>query len=379
MSAVSHPIRVLIVDDSALVRRMLREILGNDPAIEVVGHAADPYIARDKIKKLNPDVLTLDVEMPRMDGISFLRNLMRLRPMPVVMVSSLTTKGAEVTLEALELGAIDYVAKPNVEIADTLSDYAEEIVYKVKVAAQARVRSRETRGDRGTYQPGTESAKGPTAFPATAGAERMIVVGASTGGTEALRELLAGMPAGAPPILMVQHIPKLFAGPFAERLDRNSAMTVKLAASGEQIRPGIAYLAPGGEHLTVVRKQSKLVCQLSETVKVNQHRPSVDVLFESAAKVVGKQAIGVLLTGMGADGAQGMQWLKRAGAHTVAQNEQTSVVWGMPREAIELGAVDKVLGLESIGGHLINLLASAANKADDTRLESPPAKLESSK
>ncbi len=344
---MSQPIRVLIVDDSALIRRLLREMLSADPAIEVVGHAADPYIARDKIKKLNPDVLTLDIEMPRMDGISFLRNLMRLRPMPVVMVSSMTTRGAEVTLEALDLGAVDYVAKPAEDLAETFFDYADEIVSKVKVAAGARVRSIEPR-----------AARRPVKVSPTFSAETVIGIGASTGGTEAIRELLSTLPATLPGILVVQHIPRLFAGPFADRLDRNCELTVKLAASGESIQPGHVYIAPGDEHLTVAPGAKGLVCQLTAGPRVNQHRPSVDVLFESIAKVAGQQAIGILLTGMGADGAKGMQQLHSARAMTIAQDESSSVVWGMPREAIELGAANQVLPITSIGREIVTQLSN---------------------
>jgi len=345
---MARPIRVLIVDDSALIRRLLREMLSADPDIDVVGHAADAYIARDKIKQLNPDVITLDVEMPRMDGISFLRNLMRLRPMPVVMVSSMTTRGAEVTLEALDLGAVDYVAKPSEDIAESFFDYAEEIVTKVKIAAEARVRSIEP-----SLNQKPMPVEGVSARPAC-----VIGVGASTGGTEAIRELLSNLPDNLPGILIVQHIPRLFASAFADRLDRNSPLKVKLAASGESILPGHAYVAPGDEHLTVAEGAGGNVCQLNSKPKINQHRPSVDVLFESLASVVGSAAVGVLLTGMGADGARGLAQLHSAGAGTIAQDESSSVVWGMPREAIELGAAQQVLPITSIGRGIVEQLGN---------------------
>ncbi|HHJ13782.1 MAG TPA: chemotaxis response regulator protein-glutamate methylesterase [Gammaproteobacteria bacterium] len=339
-----NPVRVLIVDDSALIRRMLSEMLRQDPGIEVVGTAPDPYIAREKIKQLNPDVLTLDVEMPKMDGVTFLRNLMRLRPMPVVMVSTLTQKGSEITLDALELGAVDFVAKPTVDIAHTLGDYADEIIAKVKTAARARVRE---------FRPVPEKHSADAVLPAGRPkhfrtTDKLIALGASTGGTEAIREVLQAMPPDSPALVISQHIPEAFSGPFARRMDRCSQMTVCEARDGDHILPGHVYIAPGNAHLLVKRDGARFVCRLSEGPPVNRHRPSVDVMFRSVAQNIGPNAIGVLLTGMGNDGAQGMLEMKQAGAHTIAQDEASSVVWGMPGEAVALGGVDEQAPLPDI-------------------------------
>ena len=340
----NRKIRVLVVDDSALIRQMLTEMLQQDPLIEVVGAAQDPFMAREKIKQLNPDVLTLDVEMPKMDGVTFLRNLMRLRPMPVVMVSTLTQKGSEITLDALELGAVDFVSKPTVDIAHAFGDYAEEIIAKIKVAANARVRelkplSRKRNAD--AVLPPVRSGH----FKTT---DRVIAVGASTGGTEAIREVLEKMPADSPAIVISQHIPAAFSKSFAERMNRCSQMIVTEAKDGEQIVPGHVYIAPGDSHLLVVRDGARYRCRLSDGPAVNRHRPSVDVMFRSVAQNVGPNAVAVLLTGMGKDGAQGMKEMKEAGASTIVQDEKTSVVWGMPGEAVSLGCVDQLVPLSSI-------------------------------
>lgn len=343
--------RVLVVDDSALVRKVLVEILESDPAIDVVGVAWDPFEARDKIKELSPDVLTLDVEMPRMDGVTFLSNLMRLRPMPVVMVSSLTEPGAEVTLTALELGAVDFVTKPKLDIAQGLEGYAEELIAKVKTAASARPRGRMTECQPAARAP--LSSRGVmTRLDAT---DKLIAIGASTGGTEAVREVLESMPPDAPPVVITQHIPDLFARPFAARLDQSSAMRVGLAADGQQIVPGHAYVAPGDHHLTVRRNGARLICRLDHRDPVNKHRPSVDVLFQSVADQVGVNGIGALLTGMGADGASGLLEMRNAGAPTIAQDETTSVVWGMPGQAVKIGAAGDVLPLGRIAARLLDL------------------------
>jgi len=359
-------IRVLVIDDSALVRRMLTELLNGDPAIEVVGQAPDPFIARDKIKALNPDVLTLDVEMPKMDGVTFLSNLMRLRPMPVVMVSSLTEQGADVTLQALELGAVDFVSKPRIDLAHTLADYAEEIRAKVKMAAGVRVRARQqapvatTLGTVPKLSADAVLAKsGPRHFRTT---DKLIALGASTGGTEAIREVLQAMPADAPGIVITQHIPEAFSGPFARRMNTASAMTVYEAEDGQQILPGHVYIAPGSRHLLVQRDGARYVCQLSDGPPVNRHRPSVDVLFRSMAQNVGPNAIGAILTGMGADGAEGLKEMQAAGALTIAQDEKTSVVWGMPGAAVKLGAADRVLPLEDIAAALLAEAAGGVKK-----------------
>jgi len=354
-------IRVLIVDDSALVRQMLTDILGGDPDIDVVGAAPDPYIAREKIKKLDPDVLTLDVEMPRMDGITFLRNLMRLRPMPVVMVSSLTERGADVTLQALELGAVDFVSKPKIDLAHGLGEYAAEIIAKVKMAAGVPVRALER-----VSNPVAPKLSADAVLSAT-GTQRLfrttdhiIALGASTGGTEAIREVLSGMPADAPGMVISQHIPEAFSAPFARRMNDVSAMTVRQAEDGDQILPGHAFIAPGNRHLLVERDGARYICRLSDGPPVNRHRPSVDVMFRSVAQNVGFNAIGVILTGMGDDGARGMRELHEVGAPTVAQDEKTSVVWGMPGEAVRHGGVDFILPLEAVARKMISLAMAVA-------------------
>ncbi|HMA15648.1 MAG TPA: chemotaxis response regulator protein-glutamate methylesterase [Kiloniellaceae bacterium] len=337
----TRPVRVLVVDDSALVRTLVSELLGADPGIEVVGTASDPYIAREKIKRLSPDVLTLDVEMPRMDGLTFLRNLMRLRPMPVLMVSSLTEAGAAVTLDALALGAVDFVAKPRIDIARGLAGYGELLVEKVKLAARARV------GRIATAEPRRE---GPIGYRTT---ERLLAIGASTGGTEAIREVLEQMPADAPATVIVQHIPAAFSASFAERLDRHSRMTVLQAEDQQPLLPGHAYVAPGGRHLRVARSGARWICRLGDDEPVCRHRPSVDVLFESVAAHAGRNASAALLTGMGEDGAAGLLALRRAGAATVAQDEATSVVWGMPGAAVALDAAAEVVALGQVAARLL--------------------------
>lgn len=357
--------KVLIVDDSALVRKLLTEMLGSDPELEVVGTANDPYAAREKIKALNPDVITLDVEMPRMDGVTFLENLMRLRPTPVVMVSSLTQKGAEVTLRALELGAVDFVSKPTVDLAANLQHYTEELIAKVKLAASAHVHSRVvTRAPSmvGSVAPKlsadavlSASTKGPSMLRTT---ERIIAIGASTGGTEALREVLAAMPADAPAIVISQHIPAAFSKPFAERLDRSSAMRVLHAEDGQYILPGHAYVAPGDKHLLVERDGARYLCRLHDGPPVNRHKPSVDVMFRSVAQKVGPNAVGVLLTGMGDDGARGLLEMLETGAHTVAQDEASSVVWGMPGSAVKLNAAEHVEPLSRVTQLVLKLAAT---------------------
>lgn len=359
-------IKVLIVDDSALVRKLLTQMLGSDPDIEVVGAATDPYAAREKIKQLNPHVITLDVEMPRMDGITFLENLMRLRPMPVVMVSSLTQRGADVTLRALELGAVDFVAKPKVDVAGTLADYADELIAKVKAAAGARVSTRATTPRPTTLQVDPRRSA-DAVLPATTRSrvlrttDRIIAIGASTGGTEAIRETLAALPADAPAIVISQHIPAAFSRPFAERMNQCSAMAVCEAQDGQYILPGHVYIAPGDQHLLVERDGARYRCRLSDGPHVNRHRPSVDVMFRSVAQNVGPNAMGVILTGMGDDGARGLKEMMDAGAHTIAQDEASSVVWGMPGAAVKLGAAHQVLPLHRIPEELLHLSADRAS------------------
>ncbi|MEG3184936.1 protein-glutamate methylesterase/protein-glutamine glutaminase [Novilysobacter erysipheiresistens] len=340
---VRVPVRVLVVDDSALVRKLMTELLAGDPDIEVVGAAADPFIARDKIKQLAPDVLTLDVEMPRMDGLTFLQNLMRLRPMPVVMVSSLTELGAAVTLDALSLGAVDFVAKPKLDVARGLAEYADLLREKVKQAARANVMPLSPR----------QTPPRSAGFRHYRTTDRLLAIGASTGGTEAIRHVLAAMPADAPAIVIAQHIPAAFSGKLAERLDRHSRMTVVEAADGQQLLAGHAYLAPGGRHLRVQRNGARWQCRLDDDELVRGHRPSVDVLFESLAKQAGDNASAALLTGMGDDGARGLLALQAAGASTIAQDRASSVIWGMPGAAVALGAAQQVLSLECVADALL--------------------------
>lgn len=354
-------IKVLVIDDSALVRQVLSEIINKDREIEVIGTASDPLMARDKIKKLSPDVLTLDVEMPKMDGITFLANLMRLRPMPVVMVSTLTEKGADITMEALELGAVDFVTKPKLDLANTIDAYSGELVSKIKIAASAKVR---------THQPKTATqVLGNIAPKHDAGAiidratrlsnfrttDTIIAIGASTGGTEAIREVLEVLPPDTPGIVITQHIPEGFSTSFAKRMDKLCAMKVFEAEDGQQVLPGHVYIAPGSQHLLIERSGARYICRLNDGPPVNRHKPSVDVLFRSVANNAGKNAIGVILTGMGDDGARGLKEMKEAGAPTMAQDEKTSVVWGMPGEAVKVGGVDKIWPLPKIPQELLNL------------------------
>lgn len=356
-------IKVLVVDDSALVRKLLSVMLDRAPDIEVVGTANDPYAAREKIKRLNPDVITLDVEMPRMDGLTFLENLMRLRPMPVVMVSSLTQRGADVTLRSLELGAVDFVGKPRIDIAGTLEDYEQELIAKVRIAAAARVVARTAPRTRRTVDERHSTSAVLPALRAAAmlrTSERIVAVGASTGGTEAIRELLAEMPPDAPAMVISQHIPAAFSKAFAERMNRCSAMAVCEAQDGQQILAGHAYIAPGDRHLLVERDGARYVCRLSGGPHVNRHRPSVDVMFRSVAQHVGPNAVGVILTGMGDDGARGLNEMMERGAGTIAQDEASSVVWGMPGTAVRLGAAMHVLPLQHIAVQILNLAAAAA-------------------
>jgi two-component system chemotaxis response regulator CheB len=354
---MTNQIRVLIVDDSALVRKLLTEVINASPDMEVVGVAQDPFVAREKIKKLNPDVITLDVEMPKMDGITFLKNLMRLRPMPVVMVSSLTTSGADVTLQALEVGAVDYVSKPNNDVASTLSVYSEELLSKLRVAAGARVKaftppSNIIKVDKKLNADAVISKNNLVSFVTT---DAIIAIGASTGGTEAIKDVLMELPASTPGIVITQHIPGSFSAAFAERMNTISAMQVCEATDGQQVLPGHVYIAPGDKHLLVVRNGARYHCKLHDGPPVNRHKPSVDVLFRSVAQCAGANAVGALLTGMGSDGAEGLKELKDAGAPTLAQDEKTSIVWGMPGSAVKIGAADKVVPLHKVAQELLTL------------------------
>jgi len=342
--------RVLIIDDSAYVRQIMTQILRADPGIEVVGCASDAHVAREMIRRLNPDVLTLDIEMPRMDGLTFLRHLMRLRPMPVVMVSSLTERGAEVTLEALAVGAVDFMPKPRTDLDATLREYGAELISKVKAAAQVDVRT--------PAAPGARGAPGAGAGHLVRTTNIILAIGASTGGTEAIRELLAGLPADAPGCVITQHLPKAFSAAFARRLNEASALCVQEAEDGQQVLPGHAYVAPGDRHLRIERDGTRYLCRLDQGAAVNRHRPSVDVLFHSVAGAAGARSIGVLLTGMGRDGAQGLLQMRNSGGQTVAQDEASSVVWGMPGEAVALKAAQLVLPLPVIPGRIMTLVAA---------------------
>ncbi len=345
------PVKVLIVDDSALVRQLLTEILSKDPEIEVVGAAPDPLVARDKIKQLKPDVLTLDVEMPRMDGLQFLANLMRLHPLPVVMVSSLTEAGASITLEALELGAIDFVTKPKFDVAKGLTAYAAILCEKVKMAAKAKIISLPARAMERSAAPVSAPAV-PMTFRTT---DKLIAIGASAGGTEALRVVLEMMPTDAPAIIITQHIPAEFSRPFAERLNKHSAMVVMQAEDGAPILTGHAYIAPGGKHLEAIRDGARWRCRVIDTEAVNRHKPSVGVMFNSLLRIPGTQCVAALLTGMGDDGSREMLALRQAGSRTIVQDEATSVVWGMPGTAFRLGAAEEVLPLDKIAARLLEL------------------------
>ncbi len=346
-NSAGRKIRVICVDDSALIRQLMTQILGQQPDIEVVATAPDPYVARELIKQHNPDVLTLDVEMPRMDGLDFLEKLMRLRPMPVVMVSSLTQHGSEATLRALELGAVDFVGKPALGIREGLTAYADDIADKVRAAARARVRAIAHRREP------PQRLRRPLAST-----EKLVIIGASTGGTEAIRALLEPMPPDAPGMLITQHMPAGFTRSFAQRLNQHTQMTVSEATHGERVLPGHAYIAPGEHHMRLARSGANYVVELDDAPPVNRHRPSVDVLFHSAAEAAGRNAIGVILTGMGRDGAAGMRAMHDAGARTLAQDEASCVVFGMPREAIATGGVDEVVPLPQMAERVLANLAS---------------------
>jgi two-component system, chemotaxis family, protein-glutamate methylesterase/glutaminase len=347
-----NKIKVLIIDDSVLIRKMLTEILNSSPEIEVIGTAADPLIARDMIKQLNPDVLTLDIEMPNMDGITFLRNLMRLRPTPVVMISTLTEKGAGVTLEALTLGAVDFIAKPKVDVVNTLNNYAEEIIGKVKMAARANIRNSFTR----SLKNPEASAKAEPAKSRPINNNKIIALGASTGGTEAIKVVAKGLPADTPAVVITQHLPAAFSESFVRHIDLVSEMSACIPKNGQTIEAGHIYLAPGDRHMEIVREGSRYVIKLLDTEPVNRHKPAVDVMFRSVVQSAGANAIAVLLTGMGADGAAGMKELHDAGAKTIIQDEQSSVVWGMPGAAFKLGCADYVLPLDEVAQKILSLL-----------------------
>tara|TARA_R110001599_G_scaffold159052_1_gene346053 strand:+ start:75241 stop:76314 length:1074 start_codon:yes stop_codon:yes gene_type:complete len=352
-------IKVLIVDDSALIRGVMKEIISSQPDMEVVGVAPDPIVARDLIKQTNPDVLTLDVEMPRMDGLDFLEKLMRLRPMPVLMVSSLTERGSEITMRALELGAVDFVTKPKMDIQSGMREYTELISDKIRAAAKARIQSRQPANTAGAAGDGVL----PSLRNPLISSEKLIIVGASTGGTEAIKDFLMQMPSDCPGILITQHMPPGFTKSFAQRLDGLCRIDVRESEGGERVLPGHAYIAPGHSHLKLVRSGANYMTQLDQGEPVNRHRPSVDVLFRSAALAAGKNAVGVILTGMGKDGALGMLEMKQAGAYNFAQDEASSVVFGMPREAIAVGATHEVGALRALPEMVLKHLASNSSRA----------------
>lgn len=338
-------IRVLIVDDSATARAVLTDILKEDPSIEVVATASDAYIARDKIVELKPDVVCLDVEMPRMDGITFLKKLMHYMPVPVVMVSSLTQSGAKTTLEALEAGAVDFVAKPHSYIYDGKDEMKDELISKIKVASKAKVIKRELKVP---VQANMSSLAETT--------NKIVAIGASTGGTEALKDVLMGLPRNAPGIVIVQHMPANFTAAFAQRLNTLCAMEVKEAKNGDSITPGVVLVAPGDYHMVVRRSGARYYVEIGSGEKVSGHRPSADVLFNSVAKIAGSNAIGVILTGMGSDGAKGLLAMKNSGADTIGQDEASCVVYGMPKIANDIGAVKKQVPLSKIANSMLALI-----------------------
>ena len=351
-----NKIKVLIVDDSALIRSVMSEIISSQPDMEVVGVAPDPLVARELIKQTNPHVLTLDVEMPKMDGLDFLEKLMRLRPMPVLMVSSLTERGSEITMRALELGAVDFVTKPKISIQSGMREYTELIADKIRAAAKARIKPR-------TLAPVDRAGALPQIRNPLTSSEKLIIIGASTGGTEAIREFLMQMPSDCPGILIAQHMPEGFTTSFARRLDSLCKISVREAAGDERVLPGHAYIAPGHSHLLLARSGANYVTRIEQSEPVNRHRPSVDVLFRSAAQAAGKNAVGVILTGMGKDGAAGMLEMRNAGAYNFAQDEASCVVFGMPREAIALGGANEVGALTALPGMVLGYLATHGSRA----------------
>ncbi len=345
-------VRVLVVDDSALMRQILTSLLSSDPGIEVIGTAEDPYVARDKIKALDPDVLTLDVEMPRMDGLTFLEKLMRGHPMPVVMVSTLTEAGCETTMRALELGAVDFFTKPKFDMKEGMEIRATLLTELVKAAAHAKVKPlKKSASGNKAPRPLSSSAMAKTT-------DTIIAIGASTGGTEALRDLLTTLPPDTPPIVITQHMPEKFTKLFADRLNDQCKITVKEAEDKDAVITGRALIAPGNYHMALSRSGARYRVVLNQEDRVNRHRPSVDVLFASVASCAGKNAVGVILTGMGNDGAAGMLEMKKAGAFNIAEDESSCVVFGMPKMAIEAGGVDAVCPLHDIGDALFKQLSA---------------------
>lgn len=351
-------IKVLIVDDSALVRQTLKEILESDPKIKVIASASDPYVAVEKIKKETPDVITLDVEMPKMDGITFLKKIMTQHPIPVIIISTLTEKGTETALKALEYGAIEVIAKPKINTQEFLQESQIELCDKVKAAAIANIKRKSTKENPPKITPKYSSdviLKRKSAKSMIHTTEKIIAVGASTGGTEALRVFLEKLPIDSPGIVIVQHMPEMFTKQFAHRLDEICSITVKEAKNGDTVLRGHAFIAPGNNHLLLKRSGARYYVEVVEGPLVNRHRPSVDVLFRSVARYVGSNAVGIILTGMGGDGAKGLLEMKEAGAKTIAQDEDSCIVFGMPKEAIKMGGADFVLPLKEISRKMLHL------------------------
>jgi len=345
-----NKIKVLIVDDSSVIRRIVKEVLADQPDIEVIGDAKDPFVARELIKKLNPDVITLDVEMPKMDGITFLSNLMRLRPMPVLMLSTLTTQGAETTLKALELGAVDFIAKPSFkELLSVKDSFKENIISKIKFAATV-----EHKAVKKVVKKKTQMSSAH--FTGTKRTNYLVAIGASTGGTEAIKEILTQLPSNCPPIVITLHIPHIFSAHFAQRMNKNCKMVVHEAQHGQKIKAGNVYIAPGDKHLKVEQKNGTLFCTLDNSEKVNRHKPAVDVLFNSLIPVASNSQA-ILLTGMGQDGAQGLLKLKESGAFTVIQDEESSLIWGMPGTAFNFNAHTKQTALDDIAPEILRYAA----------------------
>lgn len=359
---MSKKIRVVVVDDSALVRSLVSEIINRQPDMECVGAANDPLIAREMIRDLNPDVITLDVEMPKMDGLDFLARLMRLRPMPVVMLSTLTERGAEVTMRALELGAIDFVAKPRLGLAEGLRELSGQIVEKIRIASAAQVHRMASSAQTTVAKAAVQVPAGGWATMGRISTEKLIAIGASTGGTEAIKDVLIKMPANAPGIVITQHMPPGFTTSFAARLNGLCQIAVQEARHGERILPGHAYIAPGGKQFSIGRSGANYTCVVDDGEPVNRHKPSVEVLFLSVAKAAGANAVGVMLTGMGNDGARAMRVMKDSGSYNYCQDEASCIVFGMPREAILAGAADEVLPLADIADALLARLGKSADR-----------------
>ncbi len=362
----NRKIKVLVIDDSAMIRKVMKKIINQAWDMECVGAAPDPWIAREMIKEFNPDVLTLDVEMPKMDGLDFLGRLMRLRPMPVLMVSTLTELGSDVTFRALELGAVDFISKPKLDIERGMEEYAAMITSKIRIAADANIQTHKKATDSSYAKQNTKNAVLTSLSSQFASTEKLIVIGASTGGTEAIKEILTQLPADAPGILVVQHMPEHFTKSFAKRLDTFCKISVKEAENNERILPGHAYIAPGNYHLLIRRSGADYMTKLNQEELVNRHRPSVDVMFSSVANVAGANALGVILTGMGKDGVKGLMEMKVAGSYTIAQDKKSCVIFGMPKEAIAAGAVSEVLPINKIARRTLDFLA--ANGTPSSRI-----------